>query len=126
MKNKLSVILGLLLITVLLFAQTHTGALLDVAQTWTAAQTFNGGTFIYNLVQTSGSPYTLLGISGTYWNNTAGAYTFQLDAPVSGKQYCYGNYQTRTGAITIKSTTSVTIYYKGIASTTGTSGALTS
>lgn len=81
---------------------------------------------IYNLVQTSGSPYTLLGLTGTYWNNTASAYTFQLDAPVSGKQYCFGNYQARSGVITIKSTTSVTIYFKGVAGTTGTGGSLVS
>jgi hypothetical protein len=81
---------------------------------------------VYNLIQTSGSPYTLLGLTGTYWNNTSSGYTFQLDAPVAGKQYCFGNYQAKAQVITIKSTTSVTIYYKGVAGTTGTSGSLVS
>jgi len=67
----------------------------------------------YNLVQASGSPYTMLGLSGYYWNNTASTYNFVLDAPVAGKQYCFGNAPTRTGAITITSTTSVYITYKG-------------
>ena len=80
----------------------------------------------YNLIQTSGSPFTLLGLSGYYWNNSGAAYTFQLDAPVAGKQYCFGNYQATAKVVTIQSTTSVTIYYKGVASTTGTGGSLVS
>ena len=79
----------------------------------------------YTLVQTSGSPYTLLGLSGYYWNDASGAYTFQLDAPVAGKQYCFGNYSGQTGAITVKSTTLVYIVYKG-ANGTVTTGTLVS
>lgn len=77
-------------------------------------------------IQASGSPLTLTGNSGYYYNDTASAYTFQLDAPVLGKQYCFGNRKARSSAITIKSLASVTIYYKGVAGTTGTSGTLVS
>jgi hypothetical protein len=80
---------------------------------------------VYNLVQTSGSPYTLLGLTGYYWNDASGAYTFQLDSPVAGKQYCFGNYSGQTGVITVKSTTSVYIVYKG-ANGTVTTGTLVS
>jgi len=80
---------------------------------------------VYNLIQTSGSPYTLLGLTGYYWNNSGAAYTFQLDAPVAGKQYCFGNYSGETHAITVKSTTSVYIVYKGTNGTV-TSGTLVS
>ena len=118
-------LLVIVFIATLLLAQTHTNAVLDVAQVWTAAQTFTGGTFVYNLVQPSGSPHTMLGVSGYYWNNTASTFNWVLDAPVSGKQYCFGNYQARSGALTITSTTGVTIYYKGIAGTV-TSGTLVS
>lgn len=119
------VLLCVLFFVVLLLAQTHTGAVLDVGppnQSFTVGQSVPA----YNLVQASGSPFTVLGYSGYYWNDTASAYTFQLDAPISGKQYCFGNYKARSSAVTVKSTTSVTIYYKGVAGTTGTSGTLVS
>ena len=80
---------------------------------------------VYNLVQTSGSPYSLAGLTGYYWNDSGSTYTFQLDAPVAGKQYCFGNYSGQTGAITVKSTTSVYIVYKGTNGTV-TSGTLVS
>ena len=76
-------------------------------------------------VESSGSPLTLAGLSGYYYNDTSSAYTFQLDAPVLGKQYCFANRKARTSALTIKSTTGVTIYYKGVAGTT-TTGTLVS
>jgi len=77
-------------------------------------------------IESSGSPLTLTGLTGYYYNDTAAAYTFQLDAPVAGKQYCFGNRKARTSAVTIKSLASVTIYYKGVAGTTGTGGSLVS
>ena len=67
----------------------------------------------YNLVHTSGSPYSMAGLSGFYWNNTASTYSWTLDAPVAGKQYCFGNYSGRSGVLTITSTTSVYIVYEG-------------
>ena len=81
---------------------------------------------VYNLIETSGSPFTLLGITGYYWNNSGAAYTFQLDVPVAGKQYCFGNYTGETHAITVKSTGSVYIVYKGANGGSGTSGTLVS
>jgi hypothetical protein len=80
---------------------------------------------VYNLIQTSGSPYSMAGLTGFYWNNSGAAYTFQLDAPVAGKQYCFGNYSGETHAITVKSTTNVYIVYKG-ANGTVTTGTLVS
>ena len=80
---------------------------------------------IFNINHSSGSPYSLAGTNGTYWNNTASAFNWQLDVPSAGKQYCFGNYQARSSALTITSTTGVTIYFKGVAGTT-TSGTLVS
>jgi hypothetical protein len=77
------------------------------------------------LVHTTGSPYSLLGIPGYYWNNTSGAYGWVLDVPAPGKQYCFGNYSGRTGVLTITSTTGVYIVYKG-ANGTVTTGTLVS
>jgi hypothetical protein len=77
-------------------------------------------------IETGGSPLTLAGNGGYYYNDTGSAYTFQLDAPVLGKQYCFGNRKARVSAITIKSLASVTIYYKGVAGTAGTGGSLVS
>lgn len=126
MKNKVIAVLSVILLLVIaLWAQTHIQAVLDVAQTWTANQTFAGGTTIFNLVHVSGSPYTLTGISGYYWNNTSGAFGWVLDTPVAGKQYCVGNYSGRSGALTITSTTSVFIVYQG-ANGTVTTGTLVS
>jgi hypothetical protein len=56
-------------------------------------------------------------LTGYYYNDTASAYTFQLDAPVAGRQYCFANRKARTSAVTVKATTGVTIYYKGVAGT---------
>jgi hypothetical protein len=77
------------------------------------------------VVHSSGSPYTMTGLTGFYWNNTASTYNWVLDAPTAGKQYCFGNYRARTGALTITSTTSVYIVYKGVLGTI-TTGALVS
>ena len=76
-------------------------------------------------VHSSGSPYSLAGVTGLYYNNTASTYSWTLDAPTAGKQYCFGNYSARTGALTITSTTSVYIVYKG-ANGTVTTGTLVS
>ena len=76
-------------------------------------------------VHSSGSPYSLAGVTGFYYNNTASTYSWTLDAPTAGKQYCFGNYSARTGALTITSTTSVYIVYKG-ANGTVTTGTLVS
>ena len=55
----------------------------------------------------------MLGVTGFYWNNTASTYNWVLDAPTASKQYCFGNYAGRSGALTITTTTSVFITYKG-------------
>jgi hypothetical protein len=78
-----------------------------------------------SVIKSSGSPLTMTGNSGYYYNDTASAYTFQLDAPVLGKTYCFANRKARSSAITVKATTSVTIYYKGVAGTV-TTGTLVS
>jgi hypothetical protein len=77
------------------------------------------------VISTSGSPYTLTGATGFYWNNTASTYNWVLNTPSAGVQYCFGNYTARTGALTITSTTSVYIVYKG-ANGTVTTGTLVS
>ncbi len=41
---------------------------------------------IYNLIQTSGSPYTMTALTGSYWNNSSGSYSFDLPTPVAGLQ----------------------------------------
>jgi hypothetical protein len=49
---------------------------------------------------------------GFYYNNSAGAMTFTLPAITSatvGKQYCFRNYVTRTGAITLQAPASTYI-----------------
>jgi len=76
-------------------------------------------------IHTDGSPYTMKGITGFYYNNTASTYNWVLDQPAIGKQYCFGNYTARTGALTITSTTGVYIVYKG-ANGTVTTGTLVS
>lgn len=81
---------------------------------------------IYNLIQTSGSPYTMSQLTGTYWNNTTGAYSFDLPTPAAGLQFCFGNYQARTSAVSIIPGSGVTIYFKGAAGTAGSSTGLVS
>jgi hypothetical protein len=75
-----------------------------------------------SVISTSGSPYTLSGSAGFYWNNTGSAFNWVLNTPTVGTQYCFGNYVGQTGILTITSTTSVYIVYKGVngTMTTGT------
>ena len=76
--------------------------------------------------QTSGSPFAVPGVSGIYWNNTASTYSFNLPVPVAGLQLCFGNYQARSGAVSIIPTTGVTIYFKGVGGTAGSATGLVS
>ena len=71
-----------------------------------------------NTVQTSGSPFTLTAQSQTQWNNTSGAYVWDLPATASGLQVCIGNYKTVAHAISLVPPSGSTIYYKGVAGTT--------
>lgn len=124
MKKVIALFTVIISLAILLMAVTHIGANVDVAaptQLFTAMQSVPA----YTNVQVSGSPFTMLGYTGYYWNNTASAFNWVLDTPVAGKQYCFGNYQARTGVLTITSTTGVTIYYKGVAGTV-TTGTLVS
>ena len=79
-----------------------------------------------NAIQISGSPFTMLAISGFYWNNTSGAYVFDLATPVAGLQQCFGNYKAQTHAVSMVPGSGVTIYYKGVAGTTSSSTGLVS
>lgn len=81
---------------------------------------------VYNLIQTSGSPYTMSALTGTYWNNTASAYSWDLPTPVSGLQLCVGNYQAQATAQSLIPPSGVTIYFKGAAGTAGSSTGLVS
>lgn len=115
-KKTLTLSVLIISLAILLMAVTHIGANLDVAaptQLFTAMQSVPA----YTNVQASGSPFTMLGYSGYYWNNTASPFNWVLDTPVAGKQYCFGNYKAETSILTITTTTGVTIYYKGIAGT---------
>jgi hypothetical protein len=62
---------------------------------------------------TTGTHCTLTGKSGFYWCNTGAECYYTLDAPVAGKQYCFGDYAGQTNVLSITSTTSVYIVYKG-------------
>jgi hypothetical protein len=72
------------------------------------------------VVSISGSPYTLAGLTGFYWNDSSAAFTWDLNAPVAGVQYCFGNYAGQTGVLTITSTSGVYIVYKGVNGTVST------
>jgi hypothetical protein len=87
--------------------------------------TATGSASTVTVVSTSGSPYTMTGQTGFYWNNSSGAFTWQLNIPVANVQYCYANYPGKTSALTIKSTTGVYISYKGVIGTV-TTGTLVS
>lgn len=124
MRKVYEVSLLLIVLALLCMAATHIGANLDVAaptQVFTTMQSIPA----YSVVHTSGSPYSLTGLTGYYWNNTSGAFGWQLDAPVLGKQYCFGNFVAKSGILTITSTTSVFIAYQG-ANGTVTTGTLVS
>ena len=79
-----------------------------------------------NLIQASGSPYTMPAITGTFWNNTASAYSWDLPTPYSGLQICVGNYQARATAQSLIPGTGVTIYFKGVGGTAGSGTGLVS
>ena len=80
-------------------------------------------------VETSGSPLSItVSENSVFWNNTASAYVFDLPAPPStgSAKICIGQYGTRTGAISFVPPSGVTIYYKGIAGTAGSSTGIVS
>ena len=79
-----------------------------------------------NTVQTSGSPFSLTAQSQTQWNNTSGAYVWDLPATSSGLQVCIGNYKTVAHAISLVPPSGSTIYYKGVAGTTSSSTGIVS
>jgi hypothetical protein len=79
-----------------------------------------------NTVQTSGSPFALTAQSQTQWNNTSGAYVWDLPTAASGIQICIGNYKTVAHAISLVPPSGSTIYYKGVAGTTSSSTGLVS
>ena len=80
----------------------------------------------YNLIETSGSPLTMSAISGLYWNNSTGAYSFDLPTPAAGYQFCFGNYKATAHAISLIPGSGVTIYFEGVAGTAGSSTGLVS
>jgi hypothetical protein len=81
---------------------------------------------VYNLIQASGSPYTMSALTGFYWNNTASAYSWDLPTPAAGLQICVGNYQARATAQSLIPGSGVTIYFEGVAGTAGSSTGLVS
>ena len=77
---------------------------------------------VCNTVETSGSPLSATAQSQTIWNNTASAYVVNLPTPTaSGPQICLGNYRAQASAISLVPGSGVTIYYKGVAGTAGSS-----
>jgi hypothetical protein len=90
------------------------------------ATTAYAGT-VCNTVEASGSPLSATAQSQTIWNNTASAYVVDLPTPTaSGPQICLGNYKAQASAISLVPRTGVTIYYKGVAGTTGSATGLKS
>jgi hypothetical protein len=78
-------------------------------------------------VQTSGSPFTLTAQGQTQWNNTTGAYVWDLPVPTgSGPPICIGQYRARTGVISLVPSSGVNIVYKGVVGTAGSSTGLVS
>ena len=78
-------------------------------------------------VETSGSPLSASAQSQILWNNTASAYVVDLPTPTAtGPSICLGNYQARSSAISFVPGSGVTIYYKGVAGTSGSSTGLKS
>jgi hypothetical protein len=71
------------------------------------------------VVKVSGSPYTAPNQSATFWNATTSAYIVDLPTPTAGIQICLGNYQANARAVSFVPTSGVTLYYKGVAGTTG-------
>lgn len=85
--------------------------------------TFGGSA---NTIEASGSPLTVPVLTGSWWNNTASTYSFKLPVPVSGLRQCFGNYQARSGAVSVIPSTGVTIYLAGVAGTAGSATGLVS
>jgi hypothetical protein len=82
---------------------------------------------VCNVVETGGSPLSATAQSQTIWNNTSSAYAVDLPTPTaSGPQICLGNYQAKSSAISFVPGSGVTIYYKGVAGTPGSSTGLVS
>ena len=82
---------------------------------------------VCNNVETSGSPLTASAQSQTIWNNTASAYVVDLPTPTaSGPEICIGNYKARSSAVSLVPGSGVTIYFKGVAGTSGSSTGLVS
>jgi collagen type VII alpha len=80
----------------------------------------------FTVIKTSGSPFTISAITGTYWNDTGSAYSFNLAVPLPGIVQCFGNYKARTSAISLIPPSGVTIYLMGVAGTAGSSTGLVS
>jgi len=133
--------------TVTLPDNSGTVAELNLAQTWAAAQALGSSTattqsacnnstdlattayagLTCSTVETSGSPLSATAQSQMLWNNSSGAYVVDLPAPTtSGPQICFGNYKAVAQVISFVPGSGVTIYYKGVAGTAGSSTGLVS
>ncbi len=78
------------------------------------------------VVKTTGSPYSPSAQTAAYWNATSGAYVVDLPTSTAGIQICLGNYHATAQAISFVPSSGVTIYYKGVAGTAGSSTGLAS
>ena len=129
--------------TILLFAPTHISAVLDVAQTWTATQTFSSifatGTVdgLAPLTITTGASCNLGVASGCnstaydsgYTLNQEGtaatAITYTLPTPIAGLQYCVKNSNNGSAADTgtleviVNVTGTQSVIYNGTKSSSG-------
>lgn len=146
MMNKTKLVIGVvavLLIATFLLAQNHTAAILDVAQTWTATQSYTASPSILAtgiidgdapITITTGTSATLG--AGTYMSGytfnqeaTAGqAVTYTLPATSQGRQYCVknsivsGTGAADTGAITVYPPSGSFVILNGIVNTVGGGG----
>ena len=80
----------------------------------------------FNIVETSCSPVALNATTGFYWNNTSSTCPFDLAIPTLGLQQCFGQYQGRSGALSLIPPSGVTVYYQGAAGTPGSATGLVS
>jgi len=78
------------------------------------------------VVKTTGSPFSPSAQSASYWNASSGAYVVDLPTPTAGIQICLGNYHADVHSISFVPASGVTIYYKGVAGTAGSSTGLVS
>ena len=107
--------------------QTNPGGVIYTCQNGQWGVASGSGTILANnSIQVSGSPFVVPATSGFYWNNTASTYSFAIPAPVVGLQLCFGDYQARTGAVSVIPSTGVTIYFKGAAGTVSSATGLVS